>query len=236
MTSSPRQAEAARDGAYPPVGEPRGRPRSRRSPAGRLLRLIAWCAAAGATVLAVWCATLFFVSLSYEDHPSVGRMKHADVGIVLGAKLWDDKPSPGLRERLDHALALYKADKFDRFLLSGGLDAGGAKLTEAEGMRDYLIGQGVPPEDIVLEPNSHSTYENLQFSRDIMRENGWNVALIVTHQFHGSRAGDIAGTLGYDPVQVSVVDSRVLNMAYNRTREVLACTKWLAEKWLLHAG
>jgi vancomycin permeability regulator SanA len=45
-----------------------------------------------------------------------------DVGIVLGASLWEDEPSPGLKERLDQALADYKAGKFSYFLVTGGYD------------------------------------------------------------------------------------------------------------------
>ncbi|WP_240489055.1 YdcF family protein [Cohnella thermotolerans] len=202
----------------------------------RLLRLLAWCLALGAAALIVWCATLFFIILRYDGQPAGGALKHADVGIVLGASLWRDKPSPGLRERLDHALELYRAGDFDRFLVSGGLDNNGATLTEAEGMRNYLLAQGVPADAVVMETKSHSTCENLKFSQAIMQHNGWTTAIIVTHQYHGSRAGDIAASLGYSPVQVSVTDSQAMNMAYHRTREVLAYTKWLGQKWLLHGG
>ncbi len=66
-----------------------------------------------------------------------------------------------------------------------------------------------------------------------MEEAGWRSAVIVTHNYHGSRAADIAATLGFDPVQVSGTDSRVLHMNYHETREVLAYTKWLVLKWFL---
>ncbi|RUS45877.1 YdcF family protein [Cohnella sp. AR92] len=192
--------------------------------------------ALGAAALVIWCGSLWWIINRYEGLPAQGTPKKADVGIVLGARLWQDKPSPALEERLDQALSLYRSGTFEHFLLSGGMDAEGGKLTEAEGMRDYLLGQGVPAEAIVLESNSHSTYDNLLFSQRIMKEEGWSRAVIVTHQYHGSRSQDIAEYLGYQDVQVSVTDSKVLNMAYHRTREVLAYTKWLGEKWLLHGG
>lgn len=203
--------------------------------AKRLLKIALICAASGAAALLIWCSALLAIIMRYEGQPE-SSLKHADVGIVLGASLWDDKPSPGLQERLDYALELYKAGDFDRFLVTGGLDSNGATITEAEGMRRYLLAKGVPDSDIVLEPKAHSTLENLKFSQAIMNTSGWHTAVIVTHQYHGSRAADIAKALHYDPVQVSVTDSRVLNMTYNRAREVLAYTKWLADKWLLHAA
>lgn len=160
----------------------------------------------------------------------------ADVGIVLGAALWDGEPSPALRERLDHALELYREGWFDAFILTGGYDYVGAKLTEAEGMRNYLVERGVPEEDILLENAARSTYENLVFSQNIMASRGWSKAVIITHTYHGARALDIARFLGYEDPVVSVTDSKVMNMAWHMARETLAYTKWQADKLLIRIG
>ncbi|MNV95790.1 hypothetical protein D3C71_1907250 [compost metagenome] len=117
--------------------------------------------------------------------------------------------------------------------MTGGLDANGATITEAEGMRNYLIGQGVPAGAILMDSLSRSTYENLIFAQQIMKEHDWKSAVIVTHDYHGSRAADIAEKVGYHPVQVSITKSKVLKMSYHETREVLAYTKWLATKLFL---
>lgn len=234
MTSPERMPGPGPDGDMASIRRAAKR-RARQRPLARRLVSVAWrIAVCGAIALLVWCGTLLAIILRYEGQP-MDSLKHADVGIVLGASLWNDKPSPGLKERLDQAMKLYRAGAFDRFLVTGGLDAGGATVTEAEGMRQYLLKQGVPDSDIVVEPKARSTLENLKFSQAIMQANGWRTAVIVTHQYHGSRAASIAKALHYDPVQVSVTDSDVLMMSYHRTREVLAYTKWLGEKWLLHA-
>ncbi|WP_217594326.1 ElyC/SanA/YdcF family protein [Cohnella sp. GbtcB17] len=196
------------------------------------LRAVVYVISAGLLALFLWCGSLFYVIGRFGGEPSKGLPAPSDVGIVLGASLWDNKPSPGLRERLDQALSLYRANVFSRFIVTGGLDAGGAVLTEAEGMRDYLRQQGVPDSAILIEPKATSTYENLKFSKAIMQAQGWHTAVIVTHQYHGSRSLDIAEALGYERPQVSVTDSKVMNMAYHRSREVLAYTKWLLQKWL----
>nr|WP_286672382.1 YdcF family protein [Cohnella hashimotonis] len=182
--------------------------------------------------LFLWCGSLFVVIWRFDGEPAKGLPAQSDVGIVLGASLWNDKPSPGLQERLDQAVSLYKANVFSRFIVTGGLDAGGAALTEAEGMRDYLRQRGVSASAIFIEPAATSTYENLKFSKAIMQAHGWHTAVIVTHQYHGSRSLDIAKALDYERPQVSVTDSKAMNMAYHRTREVLAYTKWLLQKWL----
>jgi uncharacterized SAM-binding protein YcdF (DUF218 family) len=197
-----------------------------------LLRVVA----VGLVLILIWCGSLYYRITSFTGVSGNADAVRADAGIVLGASLWNDKPSPGLRERLDHALALFRAGVFPHLIVSGGLDAGGAKLTEAEGMRDYLQEKGVPAEAIEMDTQSHSTYENLLFSRNIMKEKGWQSAVIVTHRYHGARAADIAETLGYKPVQVSVTDSKVMNMAYHETREILAFTKWELDKLRLTFG
>lgn len=199
----------------------------------RWLKWTLWLVLAGAIALLAWCSTLYYWITRFEGTPAPGTPIRADVGIVLGATLWNDEPSPGLKERLDHALALYRSGTFKSFIVTGGLDANGATITEAEGMRNYLIGQGVPAGAILMDSLSRSTYENLVFAQRIMEEHDWKSAVIVTHDYHGSRAADIAEKVGYHPVQVSVTKSKVLKMSYHETREVLAYTKWLATKLFL---
>jgi uncharacterized SAM-binding protein YcdF (DUF218 family) len=194
-----------------------------------LLRLAVSCILAGI----IWCAVLYMLITRFEGVPKDGANLQAEVGIVLGATLWNDKPSPALRERLDHSLELYRKGTITSFIVTGGLDNNGATITEAEGMRNYLVEHGVPVEGIVLDSLSTSTYENLSFAQELMEQNDWKSAVIVTHNYHGSRAADIAKKLGFKPVQVSVTDSSVLNMNYHETREILAYTKWLVQKLFL---
>lgn len=197
------------------------------------LRMLLRLFAIGLVALLAWCGMLYYWITSFEGVPKSGNPSPADVGIVLGATLWNNEPSPGLRERLDHALALYRSGAFKSFIVTGGLDSNGATLTEAEGMRNYLIEQGVSRQSIYMDSLSRSTYENLDFAQEIMTQNEWDTAIIVTHSYHGSRAANIAKKLGFNPVQVSVTDSKVLKMSYHETREVLAYTKWLVTKIFL---
>src|SRR5690606_17311488 len=143
----------------------------------------------------------------------------SDVGIVLGAALWDGVPSPALKERLDRAYELYEDGRFSYVIVSGGYDYIGAPLTEAEGMSAYLQGRGLPAERIVLENEATSTYENLKFSQTIMEQYGWEHAVIVTHSYHGARAMDIARYLGYADPKAAVTESAVMNMTWHNSRE-----------------
>ncbi len=165
---------------------------------------------------------------SIDRNPAASRdyVEPADVGIVLGASMWGDRPSPGLQERLELALQDYKDGKFRIFLLTGGLDRPDYEFTEAEGMANYLESKGVPRSAMLLENNATSTYENLKFSQQMMEEKGLESVLIITHSYHGNRAYEIANALGYDSPGLSVTETRVLKPMQTTVREILAYSKW----------
>ncbi|AWP28251.1 MULTISPECIES: YdcF family protein [Paenibacillus] len=180
----------------------------------------------------LWSGYAYWKIESAESSPA----EKADVGIILGASMWGDQPSPGLRERLEQALVEYNAGRFDTFIVSGGLDKPGYTYTEAEGMRNFLVEAGVPEERIYLENEATSTYENLLYSQDIMENNGWKTAIIITHDYHGTRSMEVATTLGYDHPSMSLTESTVLPMVKHKSREVLAYTKWTADRLLIAVG
>jgi uncharacterized SAM-binding protein YcdF (DUF218 family) len=177
-----------------------------------------------------------YMQWEIQSPPNQTLPKSVDVGIVLGASLRKDLPSPSLKERLDHALALYKEQRFTQIIVSGGLDHNGSKLTEAEGMRNYLMKQGVPEKSIWLEPKATSTFENLLYSKQIMDNQGFTTAIVITHDFHGSRSLDIAATVGIQNPFVSTTKSKVLFMPYHDSRETLAYTNWILTKLKFKAG
>lgn len=160
----------------------------------------------------------------------------AEVGIVLGAAMWGDEPSPGLRERLEQSLKDYEAGKFKLFLLTGGLDTPTSRYTEAEGMANYLEQHGVPRDKMLLENKATSTYENLKFSQEMMKERGLASALIITHTYHGNRALEIARALDYKEPKLSLTETKVLKPFPNTFREVLAYSKWKLDQLGLALG
>ncbi|NGQ94818.1 YdcF family protein [Brevibacillus sp. SYP-B805] len=156
--------------------------------------------------------------------------KKADVAIVLGASVWGDQPSPGLRERLDLALSLYQEGYVPFLLVSGGLGEG-KKVEEAVVMKNYLMEKGVPEDSIIVENKARSTYENLAFSQKLMEDYGFKTALVVSHGYHLARAVDMAKELGMDVHPVGA-KSNVLYTPYYKAREVFAYTKWILSEYL----
>jgi uncharacterized SAM-binding protein YcdF (DUF218 family) len=145
----------------------------------------------------------------------------ADVAIVLGAAVWNGEPSPALRERLDIALELHQSGMVSHFICTGGI--GDGPPSEASVCADYLRRHGVPASAIQLEERSVSTWQNLIYAHEIMEQEGFGSALIVTHGFHLKRAlmqaravGIVAGGA---PVRIVPI-----NLIYLTTREVAAIT------------
>ncbi|OXM16468.1 SanA/YdcF family protein [Paenibacillus herberti] len=197
--------------------------------AGRLFRVFLFLFSFG-----IFVAGWLLWQITHYDPPNPIPQRQA--AIVLGAALWNDVPSPGLKERLDLALKLYENGRVDKLIVSGGLDNNGSKLTEAQGMRVYLVSKGVPKENILLENRATSTYQNLVFSRQVGEQQGITSYLIVTHEYHAPRALDMARFLGFEDPVVSSVKSKVLNAARNQTRETLAFGKWQLDKLLMLTG
>lgn len=177
-------------------------------------------------------AVLWFIFAWYQVSSTSNTTANApaDAGIVLGAALWGDEPSPGLKERLNQGLKEYRAGTFRYFIVSGGLDTNKSRLTEAEGMANYLLKEGVPADAIILENKATNTYENLRYSQRLMQERQFHTAVIITHTYHARRAIEMADSLNFHNPQISVVESKVLNRRANTFREILAYTKWRLNK------
>ncbi|MBY0085563.1 YdcF family protein [Brevibacillus sp. M2.1A] len=156
--------------------------------------------------------------------------RHATVGIVLGAAVWGEGPSPGLRERLEQAATLYEEGYVSKLLVTGGLGEG-KTITEAAVSKNYLVAKGIPEEDILLESKSTSTYENLLYGQQVLEEHHIQDALIISHDYHLARAMIMADSLGIVASPVGTT-SHVLFGPYHKAREVLALTHWeLSRIW-----
>ncbi len=94
-----------------------------------------------------------------------------DFLIVLGCGLKKDgTPTPLLQGRLDRALEFAAKQREETgkeltFVTSGGQGPDEA-VSESASMRRYLIEHGVPPERILEEDRSTSTFENMKFSKE----------------------------------------------------------------------
>lgn len=198
---------------------------------GPLALLIRLTIAAVCLVLC-WCLYAYYVVIFHEQQP----LAKAEAGIVLGAALWNEQPSPALKERLDYAIELYEGGYVEYLILSGGKPENRRGLTEAEGMQQYLIKAGIPEDRLLLERQSRDTYQNLMYSQRVMDTYALNSVMIITHHYHTKRAKDIANYVGMPHVQTAGFQTEVLNESYHYTREMLAYTKWQLNKLFIPLG
>lgn len=122
----------------------------------------------------------------------------ADYVIVLGAQMKKNGPSRALQYRLDAAIA-YADENPDAVIIVSGGQGPDEHISEAQGMYDYLIEQGISPERIIKEDKSKNTVQNLVFSAEYLEEDKENV-VIVSNNFHVFRAVKIAKKAGYENV------------------------------------
>lgn len=119
----------------------------------------------------------------------------ADAAVVMGATVFRNRPSPVFRERINHAINLYRQGLVRYLIFTGGL-AGNDELAESEAARNYAIAQGVPEEHIFIETASNNTCLNLVEAKRIMDENELEQALIVSDPLHMKRALWLADSIG----------------------------------------
>jgi uncharacterized SAM-binding protein YcdF (DUF218 family) len=92
-------------------------------------------------------------------------------------------------DRCFEGAALYHGKVGGRLLLSGGkVDESRAGPQLAEAMKTLMMQLGVPAKDILLEPNSRSTYENAVESARILKEQNVQRIVLVTDAAHLPRA------------------------------------------------
>jgi len=114
----------------------------------------------------------------------------ADCILVPGARIG----GRALDFRLNGAAKLYENGFADKIIVTGA-QGEDEPTTEAFYMANYLVEKGIPIEDIFLEDESTSTYENFAFSKDIMISQGFSDTIIVTNDYHAYRCGKMAELL-----------------------------------------
>ena len=146
-----------------------------------------------------------------------------DYVVVLGAQWKENGPSYVLQKRLDAAVTYLKANPETKVVVSGG-QGSNEPITEAEGMRGYLVAAGVEQERIFMEEQSTTTCENLVLSSEYFEKENDSVA-VVTNNFHVYRAVKIAKKQGYVHVEGLAAGSYPAMLPNNLLREFFGVIK-----------
>ncbi len=136
------------------------------------------------------------------------ELVEVDVAVVLGAAVWNDEPSPVLRERVNHSIWLYENGYVDKILFTGG-KGDGDQFAESEVARNYALKHGILEEDILIETKSKITEENLEYAYEIAKKNGFETFTIVSDPLHMKRATVMAKYTGMEEVYSSPTQTSV---------------------------
>lgn len=195
-----------------------------------ILRLVLILIISGIFILGV--PRLVTAISSVNKVKSVATVAEEDAAIVFGAGLLrDGTPSPVLKDRVSTAAQLYFAGKVQKLLLSG--DNRFVDYNEPASMRVYALELGVPDEAIVMDFAGRRTYDTCYRAKNIF---GLNQAILVTQQYHLSRALFTCNGIGLQAVGIPA-DMRTYHphsLTYWTLREIPATLVALWQVWISH--
>ena len=187
-----------------------------------MLLLIALAVLAYAAVFAWLCLRESSVARKTDGLPTYDGI------IVLGAQVKPDgNPSVQLSWRLDTALEAWNAHPVP--VVVCGAQGADEPMPEAIAMRDYLVQRGIPETEILLDPDSFNTRQNLTNAKELLPENG--DFLLVTSDYHVPRALAQARDVGLSAVGLGS-PCKAEFWLKNHARETLAWVKYWGIKYL----
>jgi len=165
-------------------------------------------------ILAAWK----YVYTDFHEVPS------RSVVLVLGSQIRGRRLSPVLQDRVEAGISFMENRKGKKLLLSG--DHGQIYYDEVNAMRLYVLANApaIPEEDIFMDHAGFNTWDSMHRARDVFEVRD---LIIVTQEFHISRAVCMARSLGLDAVGYSVNQERFAGKSLQswRFREYFARIK-----------
>ena len=149
-----------------------------------------------------------------------GKTENVDCILILGAGIWNDKPSPMLGDRLLQGISLYQKGFAPKIIMSG--DHGRENYDEVNTMKEFAIERGVKSEDIFMDHAGFSTYESIYRAQKIF---GANKIIVVTQKYHLYRALYIAQQFNIEAYGVASNPREYMGQFVREVREWLARDK-----------
>ena len=167
----------------------------------------------------------------YMERHTVGRILSsgeaqkldADCILVLGCRVHEDgSPSLMLADRLEKGIELYESGASVRLLMSGEYD-------EVNTMKAFAVEQGVPSEAVFMDHAGFSTYDSIYRAKDVFQA---EKIIVVSQEYHLSRALYIAERLGLDAYGVAAANISYQGATYRSLREAAARGKDFLLAWV----
>jgi SanA protein len=138
-------------------------------------------------------------------HNDIDDIPNRTAVLVLGSQTRGTRLSPVLQDRVDAGIKMMANQKGEKLLLSG--DHGQIYYDEVNAMRLYVLetAPAIREEDIFMDHAGFNTWDSMYRARDVFEVKD---VLIVTQEFHISRAVCMARSLGLDAVGYGVNQDR----------------------------
>ena len=173
------------------------------------------------SVFPIGNSVLARIEATYPAEPDLNKV---DGIIVLGGggdvDVWRRWNIPELGEggdRFTAALKLYRQHPESIVIFTGGSgklrDALSSSRSESDMARELFIVHGIPPESLVLEPNSRNTAENAKYTMKLVQPKPDKKWVLVTSAFHMPRAMHSFQTAGWRNLTAYPVDFRTASFA-----------------------
>ena len=199
-------------------------------PAQRIVWGLAGTVVLGAVAWVVW------VDRQIHYFADRNEARPADAIAVFGAAEYDGRPSPVLRARLDHALALYREKLAPLVITLGGGDPTDRHSEGGVG-HDYLMGQGVPDAAIIAETESSNTEESSKRLAVIARANNLKDIVVVSDGTHLFRVHALCAAMGLNVYTSPRLEAHGLSWwdGFQRmVHEILSYTWWRVRQGFSH--
>jgi uncharacterized SAM-binding protein YcdF (DUF218 family) len=207
-------------------------PTNRRASSSHWLRTLFLLALLVAIIWSAWvCVQINAVANQDQAQP-------CDAIAVFGAAEYGGHPSPVYHARLDHVVELYRQKIAPLVITLGGGSDRDSGNTEGGVGRDYLLANGVPFADIVVESHSIDTEQQVHRLAAIARENNLQHITVVSDGTHLFRIRELCRDAGLDVFTsprppLGHIDNYDLAMRY--FHEILSYTSFrlgLNETWV----
>lgn len=152
----------------------------------------------GLITLFIFSNSFIFKSVNglWKINPELENPPKFDFGILLGGMISLNSDENTIKfnsnnDRLLNTIDLYYAKTIDKILITGASGSMVSDLIEADLIEKYLLDIGVPKVDIFKEIKSKNTFENAQFSEEIILNLGEKTqfnCLIITSDYHMRRS------------------------------------------------
>jgi SanA protein len=188
---------------------------------------------AAVLLFTVICNVVVIVNASGKTFDDVDNVPHREYGLLLAT-------SPITRfgthnfyfdNRIRATDELYKADKIDYIIASGGKYVGVEQYgcDEPAAIRDSLVARGVPKDRIILDYEGTRTINSIVKAKDYY---GIDSVVLISQKDHNQRALYQAKHYNLNAICYNAEEPKFLSsMIRNRTREYFARVKMFFDLW-----